>query len=163
MVVSLPLLVKGAMGGRWVCEAGSEALSKALVLGASGSCTRSTHFCWAVTAESELEGYMLERPVQGLETDQALLPLSHGVEPLSAGRWQTFPVSPSHSRTKRTRAPLGEQGRHTDSTESRAWTPGKFSVPRLPAWPWAAWRPTLGVLWMGTVLLTYPGTAPFLR
>lgn len=90
MVVSLPLLVKGAMGGRWVCEAGSEALSKALVLGASGS--------WAVTAESELEGYMLGRPVQGLETDQALLPLSHGVEPLSAGRWQTFLVSPSHSR-----------------------------------------------------------------
>lgn len=62
----------------------SEALSKALVLGASGSGTRSTHFCWAVMAESELEGYMLGRPVQGLETDQALLPLSHGVEPLSA-------------------------------------------------------------------------------
>lgn len=65
-------------------QAVSEVLSKALVLGASVSCTRSTPFCWAVRAESELEGYMLGRPVQRRETDQALPPLSHRVEPLSA-------------------------------------------------------------------------------
>lgn len=65
-------------------QAASEALSKALVLGASGSCTRLTHFYWVVTVESELEGYMLGRPVQRLESDQELPPLSHRVEPLSA-------------------------------------------------------------------------------
>lgn len=84
---------------------------------------------------------MLGRPVQRLETDQALPPLSHRVEPLSAdGRPSRLVLATAGPKEQE-----HPQMSRADTLTAQKASPGH-----------------LGVLLMGTVLLTYPGTEPLL-